>query len=109
MSFKLIGVTGGIGAGKSLICKVFETMGFPVYYADDRAKKIMINDKEVVSQVKTSFGKESYLKDGSINKTYLAERVFGDKEKLLKINAIVHPVLKNDFQKWILENKNKKL
>ena len=85
-----VGITGGIGSGKTTICKIFETLGIPVYYADDRAKWIMVNDPELVAGVKSLFGEEAYLPNGELNRAYIGQIVFSDKEKLGKLNSLVH-------------------
>ena len=101
-----IGITGGIGSGKTTVCKLFEAMGIPVYYADDRAKDLMVNNLEVVSKLKTLFGKNTYFADGSLNRQHLASIVFNNKEMLEKLNAIVHPAVHEDGIAWQKEQKN---
>lgn len=96
----LVGITGGIGSGKSTVCKVFQILGIPVYASDDRAKWLMANDQELKSQIKCAFGTESYLADGAVNRTFLAETVFSDPEKVKKINSLVHPAVGRDFRNW---------
>lgn len=95
-----VGITGGIGSGKSVVAKIFSILGIPIYYADDRAKWLMIQDQELSEQIKKEFGVESYLPDGSINRSFLAKTVFADQEKVNKINSIVHPAVGKDFLKW---------
>ena len=95
-----IGITGGIGSGKTTVCKIFETLGIPVYYADDRAKALMTNDLRLVATLKNAFGNETYLPDGALNRSYLAAAVFGDTEKLAQLNAIVHPAVIADGIAW---------
>ncbi len=95
-----IGITGGIGAGKSMVCEVFKVLGISVYNADDRAKALMANDKEVMDSIRFFFGNEAYLPDGTPNKSFLASQVFGDEKKLSKINSIVHPAVAKDFEQW---------
>jgi len=97
-----IGVTGGIGSGKSIVCKVFECLGVSIYNADQRAKALMQQDESVVSQIKAAFGAASY-KDGRLNRDYLAEKVFNDQEQLKTLNAIVHPAVGRDFESWAME------
>ena len=97
----LVGLTGGIGSGKSTVAKIFSILGIPVYYADDRAKWLMAFDEELKKQILTHFGPESYSKDGSLNRGYLAETVFSDEEKVKTINSLVHPAVKKDFEKWV--------
>ena len=95
-----IGLTGGIGSGKSTAAKVFEVLGIPVYYADDAAKILMNIDEELKQKIKQEFG-ESVYPDGLLNKKGLAEMVFNDPEKLAKLNALVHPATLKDAEKWM--------
>lgn len=101
-----IGVTGGIGAGKSLVCKIFASLGIPVYDADNRAKQIMITDPVLISQIKSSFGENAYTSEGALDRSFLAEQVFGDAEKLALLNSLVHPMVGVDFEKWVQEQKH---
>lgn len=98
-----IGVTGGIGAGKSLVCKIFSALGVPVYDADSRARQLMVEDQTLIRQLKAHFGEASYLEDGSLNRPYLANEVFGNAEKLELLNSLVHPRVGLDFEKWLAE------
>jgi dephospho-CoA kinase len=95
-----IGVTGGIGSGKSLVCKIFAVLGAPVYDADSRAKWLMNNDAEVKISLLLEFGEESFTKNG-LNRDYIAQLVFNDSAKLAKLNAIVHPAVGKDYAQWI--------
>ncbi len=104
---KKIGITGGIGAGKSLICEIFELLGIPNYPADVRAKWLQENDPELTKQIKENFGPESYTTDGKLNRGYLSELVFTDDEKLKKLNSLVHPAVGKDFKKWCEQYTNK--
>lgn len=97
---KLIGLTGGIGSGKSTVARLFEILGIPVYYADDRAKWLMNTDANLKKSIVEAFGTESYQEDGSLNREYLAQTVFGDPEKVKKINSLVHPAVAEDFKNW---------
>ncbi len=96
----LVGITGGIGAGKSTVAKVFNTLGIPVYFADERAKWLMANDPELISDIKKAFGEKAYLDNGELNKPFLAGEVFSDLEKTKTINGLVHPAVRKDFQEW---------
>ena len=96
---KTIGLTGGIGSGKTTIAKMFEELGVPVYYADDEAKKLMNSNKRIQNKLVQEFGKEAF-KDGELNKTFIASIVFNDKSKLNIINTIVHPEVERHFKKW---------
>lgn len=96
----LIGLTGGIGSGKSTVAKVFETLGIPVYYADDAAKRLMNTNENLKQEIIRQFGSESY-KDGILNRAYIASIVFGNKEKLNQLNSLVHPATIEDSQQWV--------
>jgi dephospho-CoA kinase len=96
-----VGITGGIGAGKSIVCKVFGVLGIPVYDADRRAKQLMQKSPSVIDQIKERFGQASYDNHGILNRSFLASEVFNDKKKLEVLNAIVHPAVESDFQNWI--------
>jgi dephospho-CoA kinase len=97
-----IGITGGIGVGKSMVCKIFETLGIPIYDADSRAKTIMTTDGILVEQIKIEFGNLSYHSDGTLNRTYLAETVFSNALQLGRLNALVHPRVGIDYRQWYL-------
>ena len=99
-----VGITGGIGSGKSTVCRIFQLLGIPVYSADERAKWLMANDPILKSGIRAAFGDESYQTDGTINRAFLAEKVFSDPEKIKQINALVHPAVGKDFKSWT-ENK----
>jgi dephospho-CoA kinase len=96
-----IGVTGGIGAGKSVVCRIFSALGVAVYDADSRAKGLLVKDVELVRQVKGHFGEAAYTAEGVLNRAYLAEEVFADAEKLALLNSLVHPRVALDFDKWM--------
>lgn len=102
----LIGLTGGIGSGKSTVAKIFQILGIPCYFADDRAKWLMANDPELVQEIKSNFGSESYLEDGTINRTFLSNTIFSDPEKVKKINSLVHPAVGKDFLNWAGQQKS---
>lgn len=93
----IIGLTGGIGSGKTIIAKLFETMGCIIYNSDERAKELYFN-KDIKQQVITLLGKEAYINDIELNKSYIAEVIFSDKHKLQHLNAIIHPAVKQDFK-----------
>lgn len=95
---KVIGLTGGIGSGKSTVAKMFKELGVPVYIADDEAKKIMLTTK-VKHKIKSLLGENSYL-DNRLNRTFIASKVFNNKELLEKLNKIVHPAVALDFLEW---------
>lgn len=96
------GITGGIGSGKSTVCRVFEWLGVPVYYADDRAKQLMTEDAALRSEIRTLFGDEAYLPDGSLNRAHIAGIVFSDADMLRQLNALVHPAVHRDGAAWHL-------
>ncbi len=85
-----VGITGGIGSGKSIFCKIAESKGYPVVVADDIAKKLLSENDEIKRQIRETFGNESYI-NGEPNKKYLADNVFSQPEKLVQINNIIHP------------------
>ncbi len=95
-----IGITGGIGSGKSTVCKIFEVLGVPVYYADNRAKWLMHHQMELIIAIKAAFGDDVYHPDNTLNRAYLADLVFNDKEKLKTLNSLVHPVVFQDGVEW---------
>ena len=95
-----IGVTGGIGSGKTTVCRIFKTLGIPIYYADDRAKALMIEDKALIKSIKKIFGAAAYHKDGSLNREHIAGIAFGNKGKLALLNAAVHPAVAEDGKNW---------
>lgn len=96
-----IGITGGIGSGKTTVCKVFETLGIPVFYADTVAKQIMVTDFILVDGVKAAFGAESYTVNGMLNNKHIANIVFNNKLELDKLNALVHPAVFRTFDEWV--------
>lgn len=95
-----IGITGGIGSGKTTVCNLFELLNIPVYYADPRAKHLMVSDLTLISQIKKLLGKDSYNNDLSLNKPFIANIIFNNKYKLNSLNSLVHPAVKRDFNKW---------
>lgn len=94
-----IGITGGIGSGKTTVCRIFEALGIPVYYADQEARKLMVSKPILIEQIKQLFGQEAY-QNGQINRPYIANIVFQDKKKLNQLNDIVHPAIGDDFLEW---------
>lgn len=98
-----IGLTGGIGTGKSTVAKIFEIIGVPVYNSDERTKQLYLTDVELKTEMIKHFGNKVYTELGLLNKEYLRKLIFNDKEKLKIINKIVHPRVKVDFDKWISE------
>jgi dephospho-CoA kinase len=97
---KKIGVTGGIGAGKSMICHIFEILGVPNYAADQRAKWLQKNDNILKNQIMTLFGEQAYTDTGELNRAFISQIVFNNTDKLAAINALVHPAVAKDFDQW---------
>jgi dephospho-CoA kinase len=99
--FKL-GVTGGIGSGKTSVCRVFEVLGIPVFSADKEAREIMENNKGIIRRLNSVAGKDLYL-NGSLDRMELAKIIFNDRSLLEKVNMLVHPVVFDHFRKWTLK------
>lgn len=97
-----VGITGGIGSGKSTVCAILAEFGVAVYDSDSRAKRLMNEDNTLRERLVERFGSEVYCAEG-LNRIYLAERVFGNPEELKALNAIVHPAVMDDFDRWALE------
>lgn len=95
-----IGLTGGIGSGKSTVAKIFETLGIPVYYADTEAKRLMNSSETLKKVIRQNFGEATYEND-QLNRKYLAGIVFNNPEKLELLNALIHPVTINDAEQWM--------
>ena len=95
-----IGITGGIGSGKSTVAKLFEVLGIPVYYADNAAKQLMNENETLKQQVQKEFGNEAYT-NGKVNRKYIADIVFANPEKLELLNSIVHPATLKDADEWM--------
>ena len=95
-----IGLTGGIGSGKSTIARVFETLGIPVYYADDAAKRLMNEDPELKAAIIRQFGPEAYV-DGKLNRSWLGARVFGNETDVKFLNSLIHPATIRDATRWM--------
>lgn len=103
---KIIGITGGIGSGKTTAANHFQTLGFPLYNSDLRARYIQNNSPEVIQQITKLFGSDSYTNDG-LNRAYIASQVFNNKEKIKQLNQIVHPAVFKDFEDWIEKQETK--
>ncbi|WP_224996605.1 dephospho-CoA kinase [Cesiribacter sp. SM1] len=95
-----IGITGGIGAGKSTVCKIFAALGIPVYDADSRAKRLLVEDSELMEQIRAAFGGEAYFPEGGLNRVWLAAQVFSKPDQLAQLNKLVHPRVGLDFESW---------
>ena len=104
---KIIGLTGGIGSGKTTVAKIFEKFGGKIFNSDLSAKKIQNENQTAISQIKELFGENVYL-NGTLNRPQVAEIVFNDSEKLKKLNSIVHPLVFEDFSNFLDENSDKK-
>ena len=102
-----IGITGGIGSGKSLVSRIFQQLGVPVYDADGRAKELMATDSILAGQIKKEFGMQSHSPDGIIDRTLLAQTVFNDPVKLEKLNRMVHPRVAEDYNHWVEQHWDK--
>ena len=100
-----VGVTGGIGSGKSTVCGLFAEMGVSVYDSDSEAKRLMTEDENVRSRIIDLFGEDAYV-GGELNRAYLAAQVFGDSERLAQLNAVVHPAVREDFKRWCGEHEH---
>ena len=96
-----VGITGGIGSGKTMVCKVFELLGISVYYSDEESKKLLDNDIKVKEQIINMFGDAIINEAGNIDRKKLSAAVFGDNEKLKLLNGIVHPAVAKHFEEWL--------
>jgi dephospho-CoA kinase len=95
-----LAITGCIGSGKSVVSRMMNVLGVPVYDWDGNAKRLMTDDGFIVSELKRMFGDECYEDDGTLNRQYIASRIFTDKENIKRVNSLVHPVVKRDFEEW---------
>jgi len=95
-----VGITGGIGSGKSTVARIFGVLGIPVYYADGAAKRLMNEDPQLIEQIIQHFGSNAY-EDGKLNRSYISSLVFNNKEKLDLLNSIVHPATIRDSDDWM--------
>jgi len=96
---KRIGITGGIGSGKTYVASVFQSLGIPIFNADIQAKKIMTSSRKLIKLLKEEFGNDIY-KDSDLNKEKLASIVFSNSDKLQKLNSLVHPIVKEELNNW---------
>ena len=94
-----VGITGGIGSGKTTVCTIFEKLGVPVYYADPRAKDLVNANQELQNKITNAFGQNSFI-EGAYNRAFIASIVFSDKEKLELLNSIIHPFVLNDWRSF---------
>lgn len=108
MRTTVIGITGGIGSGKTTVCSIFQALGVPVYNADERAKELMNTNPTLRAQIIDAFGAESYDAENRLNRPYIAQQVFNSSKDLNTINALVHPVVASDFEEWVDLHSNEK-
>lgn len=108
MKPKLIGITGGIGAGKSTVSTICKHLGFKVYNSDQRAKEIVSEDSTIKKKLISFFGNNIY-KNGVLDRKFLSDKIFNDKSSLQQINSIIHPAVKKDFNSWVINNLNEKI
>lgn len=99
---KIVGLTGGIGSGKTTVAEMFANLGVPIYIADDEAKKLIKSSKVIKRKLLKLFGEEAYI-NGSLNKPFIANAIFNNKALLEKMNAIIHPKVASHFYKWMLK------
>ncbi|MBO7230735.1 MAG: dephospho-CoA kinase [Bacteroidaceae bacterium] len=95
-----LAITGSIGSGKSVVSRMMNVLGVPVYDCDSNAKRLMVNDEFIVSELKRMFGDDCYEDDGTLNRQYIASCIFTDKQNIKRVNSLVHPVVKRDFELW---------
>lgn len=95
-----IGITGGIGSGKTTVTQVFKLLGVPVFYADIAAKKLMVNNMGLIAAIKNNFGNNAYLASGGINRQYIADIVFNNPQQLQLLNSLVHPAVFTAYNNW---------
>mgnify|MGYP000564774599 CR=1 FL=1 len=98
---KIIGLTGGIGSGKTTVARFIEEFGFPVYYSDDRAKAIVNESEDLKIKIKELLGEESYDKNGLYDRKFVADKVFNNRDLLQQLNEIIHPAVRIDFENWV--------
>ncbi len=101
----IVGLTGGIGSGKTTVAKLFHKLGVPVYIADLEAKKLMIKSKIIKRKLIALFGNQAYLNE-TLNKSYLSDKIYNDTSLLSKMNAIVHPKVAAHFSRWVKKQKS---
>ncbi|WP_285269977.1 dephospho-CoA kinase [Kaistella rhinocerotis] len=98
---KIIGITGGIGSGKSTVAEIIEEFGYPVYYSDDLAKEIVNNDAELQLKIRALLGDEAYDASGRYDRAFVAQKVFDNVNQLNQLNSLIHPAVKKDFERWV--------
>lgn len=102
-----VGITGGIGSGKTIVCEILETMGYPVFYSDRVAKELMYSDSQLKSKLIDLIGAEAYI-DGELNRPFIAQLVFSRPDLLAKINSLVHPRVREAFSQFAIANTDSK-
>lgn len=100
----IVGLTGGIGSGKTTVARMFKALGIPIYIADEEAKKLMLRSKIIKRKLIALFGEDAYTNEG-LNRSYLSQIIFNDKTALEQMNAVVHPRVAKHFEKWVLKQK----
>ncbi|MBD8016963.1 dephospho-CoA kinase [Kaistella pullorum] len=98
---KIIGITGGIGSGKSTVAEIIEEFGYPVYYSDNLAKEIVNNDAELQLKIRALLGDEAYDASGRYDRAFVAQKVFDNVNQLNQLNSLIHPAVKKDFERWV--------
>jgi len=104
--FFSVGITGGIGSGKSLVCKIFSVLGIPIYSSDERAKWLLAHHADLKDQVIRHFGAEAYDSEGNPNRSFLANEIFKKESNRQVLNSLVHPLVDEDFQRWRISHTN---
>lgn len=107
IGFMIVGLTGGIGSGKSTVAEIFKWLGIPCYNSDQSAKELMQNDPELMIQIKNLLGNLSYYPDGRLNRKWIAQNVFSNTDLLKKMNQLVHPAVFKDFESWCNKQNSK--
>ncbi len=105
-NFFSVGITGGIGSGKSLVCKIFSVLGVPIYSSDERAKWLLANDIVLQEQVKQAFGQDAYDPQGNLNRSHLANVIFKNEDNRQLLNKLIHPWVGKDYRQWRVLHKD---
>ncbi len=99
----IVGITGGIGSGKTTAANVFEKLGVPIYIADEKARALTAENDQILSYIRKTYGDDVFDGEGNLNRKALGEAVFGNKEKLDELNNVIHPMVAQDFKSWVRE------